>query len=70
MPIYWINTKYKGLSGQQITHLEKITDIPGCSLSSFDLAHHAIHIVIFDGHTIDELPNLPNGLTYDDFPST
>lgn len=68
MSVYWINTKDKGLSGEEITQLEQITDIPDCSLSSYDIVHRAVHIVVFDGHSIDELPKLPHGLTYNDRP--
>lgn len=69
MPVYWINIKDKGLSSQQITSLENAADIPGVSLSSYSLAHRAIHIVVFDGHTVDELPKLPAGLSYEESPT-
>ena len=69
MPVYWINVNGKGLSSQQITSLENAADIPGFSLGSYSLAHRAIHVVVFDGHTVDELPKLPAGLSYDESPA-
>lgn len=64
MPIYWINTKGKGLSSAQITKAHDTADCPA-TIATYDLSRRAIQVVLLDGHSERELPELPYGLTYD-----
>ena len=66
MPIYWIDTKCKGLSSSQITEAERIADETDFSIASYDFSHRAIHVVVLDGHSKDDLPTLPYSLFYSD----
>lgn len=66
MPIYWINTKDKGLSSSQITEAERVADGADFSIASYDFSHRAIHVTVLDGHSEDDLPALPYGLAYSD----
>lgn len=67
MPIYWIDTKGKGLSSSQITEAEQVADGTDFSIASYDFSHGAIHVTVLDGHSKDDLPALPYGLAYSDF---
>lgn len=67
MPIYWINTKNKGLSGAQVTEAEHIADGSSFAIAHYFPAQQAIHVAVLDNHVKGELPVLPYGLTYDDF---
>lgn len=65
MPIYWINVKNKGLTSEQITKAHDTADC-AAAIATYDLSRRAIKVVLLDGHSERELPELPYGLTYDD----
>jgi hypothetical protein len=65
MPIYWINVKDKGLTSEQITKAQDIADCAS-AIATYDLSRRAIQVVLLDGHSKLELPELPYGLSYDD----
>lgn len=66
MPIYWINTKDKGLSSSQITEAERVADGTDFSIANYDFSHMAIHVTVLGGHSKGDLPSLPYGLSYSD----
>lgn len=66
MPVYWIDTKGKELSSSQITEAERIADSTDFSVASYDFSRMAIHVTVFDGHSRNDLPALPYGLSYAD----
>lgn len=66
MPIYWINTKGKGFSDDQITAVEREVDDSGFAIANYDPARQAIHVSVLDGHSASSLPALPIGLTYEE----
>lgn len=64
MPIYWVNVKDKGLTSEQITKVQSIADCAS-AIATYDFSRRAIQVVLLDGHSELELPELPYGLTYD-----
>lgn len=66
MPIYWINTKGKGFSDNQIAAVERKVDNCDFAIANYDPSRQAIHVAVLGDHSASSLPVLPNGLVYEE----
>jgi hypothetical protein len=66
VPIYWINTKGKGLSSAQITEAQTAVDNSGLVTTDYDYARRSVRVTVLGNYSKSDLPELPYGLTYDD----